>query len=719
MIWESKTLMTILDLLMLAIGLAGFWILFRRRELLGAERRSGPLAIALGLLILGVFYLADLWIMWVLPSVTSPAHAMAAMEDLHLNYRWIVSVVALIILLLGLSRTVRGLSEQQQELRRGESLFRRIVEDQSEFIVRWLPDGTRTFVNDAYCRHVGASREKLLGRSFLPLIHGDHLKAAREKIESLSPENPLSTNEHRMVLPDGSVTWTRWTDRAFFDDGGRLVEIQSIGRDVTHRKLATEALRDSEERHRAVFEATSSGLTIRRMDDLSLVAANPAMARMYGYSVEEYLKLSPEDVAHADDQPRFAEMKEAVSREGTFRFDSAKGNRKDGTLVEVAGYFVELPYKGEPHILGVIDDVSQQKQAERQKEKDWREIERLKEELEKERDYLREEVNVSLRFGEIVGDSRALRDVLESIQKVARTDTGVLILGESGVGKELVARAIHAQSPRAAGPLVKVNCASVPRELFESEFFGHVRGAFTGAHRDRTGRFQLANRGTIFLDEVAEIPIELQGKLLRVLQEGELERVGEEKTRRVDVRVIAATNRDLRGEVDAGRFRDDLYYRIHKFPIEVPPLRQRREDIVPLAAHFLGLICKELDRKEMSLSRSQAEALGGYDWPGNVRELSNVIERAVILSTGSRLRLDLALPALRQTEGEEPGQGLPADRAFVTAAEMKRRERENLIAALDHSGWKISGEDGAAELLGMKPSTLRYQMKILGLRQPG
>ncbi len=341
----------------------------------------------------------------------------------------------------------------------------------------------------------------------------------------------------------------------------------------------------------------------------------------------------------------------------------------------------------------------------------FEEIARLRARVEEERDYLREEIKVVRAFGEIIGDSPALRAALQQIELVAPTGANVVVLGESGTGKELVAQAIHERSPRREHPLVRVNCASIPRELFESEFFGHVRGAFTGAQRDRLGRFQLADGGTLFLDEVGEIPLELQGKLLRVLQEGQFERVGEDNTRSVDVRVIAATNRDLKSEVEAGRFRRDLYYRISVFPIELPPLRERVEDIVPLAAHFLRLCAGTLKKSGLRLSRADARALSEYGWPGNIRELHNVIDRAVILSAGGRLRLDVALPASVRSPSREKGHKDPP--AFLTEGEMVEREKQNLAAVLEVAGGRVYGPGGAAELLGVRPTTLASRLKTL------
>ena len=364
----------------------------------------------------------------------------------------------------------------------------------------------------------------------------------------------------------------------------------------------------------------------------------------------------------------------------------------------------------------VFRDISERKEIERQREVAYQEIKQLKEQLVLERDYLRDEIKVTSDFGGIIGASQALKRTMEQIEAVAATPANVLVLGESGVGKEMIARAIHAKSERFDKPLVKVNCASIPKELFESEFFGHIRGAFTGAHRDRIGRLQLAAGGTVFLDEIGEIPLDQQGKLLRALQEHEFERVGDDRTVKVDVRVVAATNRDLEAEIKAGRFREDLFYRLSVFPIEVPPLRERAEDIAPLAQHFVERICAELGRDPLRLSRQQVDRLQRHSWPGNIRELKNIIERAVILSKGGRARLDLAMPG--ETNNAAPADSAASGKAgFVTDAEIRELEKANMIAALRHAGWRIWGTDGAAELLGVKPSTLTYRMKVLGIKK--
>ncbi len=389
----------------------------------------------------------------------------------------------------------------------------------------------------------------------------------------------------------------------------------------------------------------------------------------------------------------------------------------DGTSVPVE--YISTPIRENNKLKGavvVFRDITERNKSKKQREEAYDQIKALKDLLERERDYLRDEINVTINFGEIIGESQALKRTLAQIEAVAKTPTSVLILGESGVGKEMVARAIHANSPRMDKPLVKVNCASIPKNLFESEFFGHVRGSFTGAHRDRIGRLHLAAGGTLFLDEIGEIPLDLQGKLLRALQEHEFERVGDDKTIKVDVRIIAATNRDLKAEVAAGRFREDLYYRLSVFPIEVPPLRERCEDIGSLAIQFLDNVCKEQGRETLTLTRQQIDSLSNYSWPGNIRELKNVIERAVILTKGNRLRLDIAMPNDNETK-QSMVPIATEDGAFVSDAIFREKEKENLVSVLRYTKWRISGTDGAAELLGIKPSTLTYRMKVFGVKQ--
>jgi len=338
-------------------------------------------------------------------------------------------------------------------------------------------------------------------------------------------------------------------------------------------------------------------------------------------------------------------------------------------------------------------------------------------ELEQETAYLLSEIAENQNGGEIVGNSQPIRAVVGAVCQVAPTPATVLITGETGTGKELVARAIHQLSERAARPFVRVNCAAIPAALCESEFFGHERGAFTGAATRRTGRFELAHRGTIFLDEVGELPLELQPKLLRILQDGEYEPVGSSQTRKVDVRVIAATNRDLSADVKAGKFREDLFYRLHVFPIAVPPLRERGSDVEILARRFIDRYCARSGKAPLELTADCLRRLRSYQWPGNVRELENVIERAVIITRDARLSLREILPvhSLHPTRERTHAATGPV---LHTKGELRRLERETLVRALEQAHWKVAGAGGAAQKLGIPPSTLSSRMKALRIERP-
>ena len=354
------------------------------------------------------------------------------------------------------------------------------------------------------------------------------------------------------------------------------------------------------------------------------------------------------------------------------------------------------------------------------------EAERTIHRLTAETEYLREEIRSEHDFGSVIGESPAVTRVLRDVGNVAATDASVLITGETGTGKELFARAIHEASRRRDKPLITVNCAAVPANLIESEFFGHERGAFTGATQRRQGRFELADGGTIFLDEVGDLPLDLQGKLLRVLQEGTFEPVGSSRTRRVDVRVLSATNRDLGRAAAEGRFREDLYYRLNVFPIRLPPLRERGDDVVLIAESFARTLAGKLGRPPAALTAQDVEALRAYSWPGNVRELRNVIERALITARDGRLRLSGIVPAGAAGPGgaapapagwEAPSPAPAAKDAVLTVEDLKELERSNILRALETAGWRVGGDDGAARLLGTKPSTLRSRMAALGIEK--
>lgn len=504
---------------------------------------------------------------------------------------------------------------------------------------------------------------------------------------------------------------------------GRVLHLLGLTQDVTEERRREQKLSDLESRHALILESAGEG--IYGLDSEGrLTFGNIAAEKIVGWDTAAIQGKKSHDVHHhshqdgtaypRDECPIYAALKDGQ----VHRVDDEVFWHADGSAVPVEYTSTPILKEGKPDgAVVVFRDVSERKRLEAQRAAAYDEVKRLKEQLEQERDYLRDEVNVTFHFGEIIGDSKALKRTLAQLEAVAPTPANVVILGESGVGKEMIARAIHSQSGRADKPLVKVNCASIPKDLFESEFFGHVQGAFTGAHRDRVGRLQLADGGTLFLDEVGEIPLSQQGKLLRALQEHEFERVGDDETKKVNVRVVAATNRDLSKEVKAGRFREDLYYRLSVFPIEVPPLRERVDDIEPLALHFLKLIGAELGRESLRLTQQQLSLLKKHRWSGNIRELKNVIERAAISSTGSRLRIDLALPEATSPSLVTSAATQTPELEFVTDAEFRLLEKANITAALKQSGWRLWGNEGAAALLGLNPSTLKYRMKQLGIRK--
>jgi transcriptional regulator with GAF, ATPase, and Fis domain len=361
-------------------------------------------------------------------------------------------------------------------------------------------------------------------------------------------------------------------------------------------------------------------------------------------------------------------------------------------------------------------DITRRKQTEHSLEQALAEVQQLKDRLHAENIYLQEAMMVAHDFGEIIGRSKALRKALRQAEQVAPLDTTVLITGETGTGKELLAHAIHNLSARKNHTLVKVNCATLPSQLIESELFGHEKGAFTGAHARRVGRFEIAHGGTIFLDEIGELPLDLQAKLLRVLQEGEFERLGSSRTIKVDTRVIAATNRDLEEAVRKGIFRSDLYYRLSIFPIRVPALRERKEDIPMLVVHFVRQLGLKLGKQIESSPQETMDALQSYFWPGNIRELRNVIERAAIITQGTKLRLLDSLESRPILEAAEPVAAEPAESGARTT--LEESQRSLIIETLEKTYWRVEGPSGAAAMLGIHPNTLRSRMKKLGIVKP-
>ncbi len=459
------------------------------------------------------------------------------------------------------------------------------------------------------------------------------------------------------------------------------------------------SLQQAEQKYRGIFDNAAVGIFQATLDG-RFISANQAFARILGYDSPDDLMRCISDIRQQVyvERKQRDELIRLVEREKHVTAFETRYYRKDGSIIwgALTARLVDDEQGEACHYEGFLQDITARKQAEV-------EIQQLKEQLQAENIYLREEIKLGHNFDEIIGHSQVLKQLLSKVEQVAPIDTTVLISGETGTGKELIARALHYTSPRKESPLVKVNCAALPAHLIESELFGHERGAFTGATARRIGRFELAQGGTIFLDEIGELPLELQPKLLRVIQEGEFQRVGSSKTLNSNVRVIAATNRNLKEEVGARRFRQDLFYRLSVYPLAIPPLRERAEDIPLLVQAFVQKFSKRIGKQIETIPQRTMDALQQYSWPGNVRELENVIERAVIITRDDTLRVELPQE-----------QTLTAD----TGKTLDEIEREYIIRVLELKNWRVSGPKGAAVILGLNEATLRSRMQKLGIQKP-
>jgi chemotaxis protein methyltransferase CheR len=516
------------------------------------------------------------------------------------------------------------------------------------------------------------------------------------------PKKPIVAEESFLEL----YQWHIIVLASFFAIATLLIVGLLIHRSRHGRAKA--ALRTSEERYLLALAGSTDGLW-----DWDLMSDNvfysDRFREILGHSAQEFpgtidsfrSRLHPED-AEAIWTAMERHIKERVPYKVEYRLRTKSGEylwflARGQAIWNTEGKAIRMS--------GSIQDITERKQAELNLQVALSEIKGLKEKLEVEREYLQEEIKLEYNYENIIGQSDGLNYVLYKVEQIAPSDTTVLVLGETGTGKELVARAIHGLSPRKDRTLIKVNCATLPSNLIESELFGHEKGSFTGAHARQLGRFEVANGATLFLDEIGELPLELQPKLLRVIQDGEFERLGSSGTIKVDVRVIAATNRNLEEEARQGRFREDLWYRLSVFPITMPPLRERMEDIALLVDFYVEKISKRLGKSIQSVPTSVMNTLQNYPWPGNVRELENVLERAVINSSGPKLRL--------VDELKRPRKDLP-----TTQKTLEEVERDHIVRILEQTNWKVSGPNGAAEILGLNRSTLRARIRKLGIRQP-
>ena len=583
-----------------------------------------------------------------------------------------------------------------------------------------------TFISDYVEKMLGYTPDEWLsstpGLGYRIMLEEDRERAARAS-ETVIKTGKDAIAQFRWEAKDGRLLWVESHLSPIVDGDGKIVGLRGVSIDITEKKMAEGALRDAmahSERTRAqlesVFQTVSDGIVVSDMEGKFLLV-NEAEARITEYASAEEMKqkfsyfVETCELYYPDGRlvPTGEWPLSKVLRGESITDWNLRARRRD------TGREWFFSFSGEPvrdergqQVLAVLvtRDITERKLAEESLHRAMEEVNRLKNQLQEENIYLQEEIKLEHNFSEIVGHSDAIKYILHKIEQVAPTDSTVLIMGETGTGKELVARAIHATSLRGSRPLVKVNCAALSPTLIESELFGHEKGAFTGALSRKIGRFELANGATIFLDEIGELPPELQVKLLRVIQEGEFERLGSSRTIRADVRIIAATNRNLGEEVQQGRFREDLWYRLHVFPITMPPLRQRMEDIPLLVEHFVNRFSKKMGKNITLIAPATMNALRNYSWPGNVRELANVIERAVINNRGPVLHI------------QNISEALQAEVPFTPNKTLEEMEREYIITALGCTGWRIEGPHGAAMMLGLHPSTLRTRMAKLNIQKP-
>lgn len=605
----------------------------------------------------------------------------------------------------------------EEELRKQQAHFEKLFELAPEAIVLRDTENRVLRANREFTKLFGYTVEEALGRNISELIVPDGHWDESERLKEALRRGERVDAELARKRKDGRPLVVSFVAAPVVVNGG-APEIYGIYRDITERKRADEALRRSEaylaEGQRLSHTGSwarcvATGDIFFSQESFRIFGLDPVKTRM---TLETLLSR-----IHPEDRPAFqATIQKATAGASDFETDY-RIIRDDGSTrhIHVLGHPVKDASGNPKEFVGTLIDVTEQMHSRKALEDAFAEINRLKDQLFAENIALRQEIDETSMFDEIVGKSGALQKVLKEIETVGPTESTVLIYGETGTGKELVARAIHNLSARRSNAFVKVNCAAIPTGLLESELFGHERGAFTGAIAQRIGRFELAQHGTVFLDEIGEVPLELQPKLLRVLQEREFERLGSSRTLRTDARLIAATNRDLSIMVGEQKFRSDLFYRLNVFPIHVPALRERPEDIPLLVRHFAELFSRRMKKSIETIPTETMSALIRYDWPGNVRELQNVIERAVILSVGGTLHIPAADLEPTQSSAWHANAEMPARSPKRIRTTVSALSREQVVAALKEAGGRVGGPFGAAARLGLKRTTLIAHMKRLGI----
>jgi PAS domain S-box-containing protein len=564
-------------------------------------------------------------------------------------------------------------------------------------------DGLFVDVNDSFLTVSGYKREEVIGHTSRELNFWETPEHRARYIEKLNQTGSIVNFETKLRTKDGSFRVLLSSAEKIEVSGEECFLAVSI--DITDRMATQQALRESEERFRNMADNAPVMIWVSGPDN-SCTYVNKRWLEFTGRTLEQDLGNGWTESIHPEDRERsFQIYVNSVAKRKPFGMEY-RLRRHDGEYRWI--YDTGVPrFSPDGEFLGSTGsciDITERKQSEVELQQAHEELEQLKNQLEAENVYLHQELQLDPTFGEIVGQSDAIKYVLFKVTQVAPANTTVLITGETGTGKELVARAIHGASSRRDRAFIKVNCGALAPSLIESELFGHEKGAFTGAGARKLGRFELANGGTIFLDEIGELPLELQVKLLRVIQENEFERLGGTKTIKADVRIVAATNRNLKLEVENGRFREDLWYRLNVYPITVPPLRQRKEDIPLLVEHFVNGYAKKFGKTITSVSPRALQTFHSHSWPGNVRELANAIERAVIHAKGSVL---YSIDRFEEIAEEPP----------FAAKTLEEVEREYIMRTLENTGWRIEGPNGAANVLGLNPSTLRTRMIKLGIQR--
>jgi PAS domain S-box-containing protein len=609
----------------------------------------------------------------------------------------------------------RELQQQNERLERSERELREVIETIPSMAWSANPDGAAEFFNGRWLTYAGLTIDQARGWGWTVAVHPDDLNALVDYWRTIMASGQSGEIEGRLRRFDGVYRWFLFRATPSVDESGRIVKWYGTNTDIEERKKAEQALKRSEAYLAEAQKLTFTGSYATDGITRQTIYWSEEMFRLWGFDPRQGLPTWDQwfERVHPEDRQK---VKLASDRAFLEKVDSDTEFRilkPDGTvrIYHGIGHPLFSPNGELFQVVGTLVDVTERRRAEERLKSAFDEIKRLKDELYRENLALRDEIDRASMFEEIVGTSTALRAVLSRIAKVAPTDSTVFITGETGTGKELIARAIHKRSQRSGRAFVSVNCAALAPALISSELFGHEKGSFTGAIQRRLGRFELADGGTIFLDEVGELPPDIQVALLRVLQEREFERVGGNQSIKVDVRVIAATNRDLKAALAKGSFREDLFYRLNVFPIEVPPLRQRRDDILMLVEYFVQRYAKRAGKNIQSIDKKTLDLLRSYDWPGNIRELQNVIERSIILSSGDVLSVD----GLWLSKENAP----PASRTETSPASNGEpwSEREIIKAALAESKGRVSGPSGAAAKLGIPPSTLDHRIRALRINK--